>query len=153
MTGVIPHLIVHDGAAALEFYEKALGAEVTFQAPAPDGKRLFHASLSVNGGWFMLCDDFPEYSGVARAPKTTGTTGVTLHLNVPDCDAAVARMAEAGATVTMPPDDMFWGDRYAKVTDPFGHEWSLSNPISEERTEAAKKKFEEWQAAAATATV
>lgn len=150
--GVVPHLVVNDGSAALEFYQKALGAEVMFQAPAPDGKRLMHASLSVNGGIFMLCDDFPEWCGPARAPKTTGTTSVTMHLNVPDCDAAVARMAEAGGTVVMPPDDMFWGDRYGKATDPFGHEWSFSNPISQERTAAAAKKFEEWQASMAPAT-
>jgi PhnB protein len=153
VAGVIPHLVVHDGNAALEFYQKALGAEVTCRVPAPDGRRLMHASLSVGGGGFMLNDDFPEYCGPARAPKVTGTTGVTLHLNVPDCDAAVERMAEAGGTVVMPPDDMFWGDRYAKVTDPFGHEWSFSTRISEERTAAAAKKFEEWQSATATATV
>lgn len=152
MTGVLPHLVVHDGPAALEFYQKALGAEVSFQMPAPDGKRLMHAALSVGGGGFMLCDDFPEYcGGQARAPKVTGTTGVTLHLNVPDCDAAVARMESAGGTVAMPPEDMFWGDRYAKVTDPFGHEWSFSSPISADRTEAAKKKWEEWQSAMAAA--
>jgi PhnB protein len=154
LTGVIPHLVVHDGKAALEFYRKALGAEVTCQMPAPDGQRLMHAALSVGGGGFMLCDDFPEYCGPARAPKATGAApAVTLHLNVPDCDAAVARMESAGGTVTVPPEDMFWGDRYAKVTDPFGHEWSFSTPISEERTAAAAKKFEEWQSAAVPATV
>jgi PhnB protein len=144
-------LVVHDGNAALEFYQKALGAEVTCRMPAPDGQRVMHAALSVGGGGFMLCDDFPEWCGPARAPKTTGTTAVTLHLNVPDCDAAVARMESAGGTVAMPPEDMFWGDRYAKVTDPFGHEWSFSTPISVERTEEAKKKWEEWQTAMAAA--
>jgi PhnB protein len=152
VAGVIPHLVVHDGLAALEFYQKALGAEVAYQVPSPDGKRLMHASLSINGGGFMLCDDFPEYcGGQARAPKTTGVSGVTMHLNVPDCDAAVARMAEAGGTSVMPPEDMFWGDRYGKVTDPFGHEWSFATRISEERTAAAAKKFEEWQASMAAA--
>jgi PhnB protein len=151
LSGVVPHLVVHDGNAALEFYQKALGAEVTCRIPAPDGQRLMHASLSVNGGGFMLNDDFPEWCGPARAPKTTGTTGVTLHLNVPDCDAAVARMESAGGTVAMPPEDMFWGDRYAKVTDPFGHEWSFSTPISQERTAVAAKKWEEWQSAMAAA--
>jgi PhnB protein len=152
LPGILPHLVVHDGVAALEFYEKALGAEVTYRVPTPDGKRLMHASLAVGGGGFMLCDDFPEHSGgKARAPKATGTTGVTLHMNVPDCDAAVARMAAAGGTVILPPDDMFWGDRYAKVLDPFGHEWSFSHPLDAERTAAAAKKWEEWQTATANA--
>jgi PhnB protein len=151
-TGILPHLVVHDGNAALAFYEKALGAEVICRMPAPDGKRLMHAALTVGGSTLMLCDDFPEYcGGQARAPKATGTTGVTLHLNVPDCDAAVARMAEAGGTVAMPPEDMFWGDRYAKVTDPFGHEWSFAHPLTAEQTAAAAKKWEEWQAAAVPA--
>lgn len=152
LKGVIPHLVVHNGLAALEFYQKALGAEVQFQMPADDGKRLMHASLAVaGGGGFMLCDDFPEYcGGAARAPKNSGAApGVTLHLNVPDCDAAVKRMADAGAEVVMPPEDMFWGDRYAKVTDPFGHEWSFSSPLTEEQKAAAVKKWEEWQAATA----
>jgi PhnB protein len=145
LTGVIPHLIVHDGKAALEFYKKALGAEVVFQAAAQDGSgRLMHASLAVAGGGFMLNDDFPEYcGGKAKAPKSTGTTGVTLHLNVSDCDAAVAKMTAAGGTAIMPPDDMFWGDRYGKVLDPFGHEWSFSTVLSDERRAAAIKKWEQ----------
>ena len=148
-SGILPHLVVHDGMAALEFYQKGLGAEVTYHCPAPDGKRVLHASLTVGGSVFMLNDDFPEYcGGKARAPKTTGTTGVTLHLNVADCEAAIKRMAAAGATVTMEPDDMFWGDRYGKVVDPFGHEWSFSHPLTAEKAQAAAKKWEEWQAAA-----
>jgi PhnB protein len=147
--GIIPHLVVHDGNAAVEFYQKGLGAEVISRVPAPDGRRLMHAALAVGGSVLMLNDDFPEYcGGKVRAPKATGTTAVTMHLNVADCDAAVAKMAAAGATVTMPPDDMFWGDRYAKVTDPFGHEWSFSTPLTAERTAAAAKKWEEWQSAA-----
>jgi PhnB protein len=146
---LIPHLTVHDGNAALEFYKKGLGAEVLSHVPAPDGKRVMHAALSVGGSVFMLNDDFPEYcGGKVRSPKATGTTGVTLHLNVTDCDAAVQRMATAGGTVTMPPDDMFWGDRYAKVTDPFGHEWSFSHSLTPEKTAAAAKKWQEWQSAA-----
>src|SRR5262249_53566293 len=109
---VWPHLTVHDGKAAVEFYQKALGAVPQMVMPA--GDKVMHASLKVGDAVFMLNDDFPEYcGGLVRAPKTTGaTTSVTLHLNVPDCDAAVAKMAAAGGTVTMPPADMFWGDRY-----------------------------------------
>lgn len=145
---ILPHLVVHDGKAAVAFYKAGLGAEVLNVMPADDG-RLMHAALTVGGANFMLCDDFPEYcGGKDRAPKTAGGTGaVTLHLTVPDCDAAVAKMAEAGGTVTMPPGDMFWGDRYAKVTDPFGHEWSFSHPLTPEQQAAAAKAWDECQPA------
>jgi PhnB protein len=149
--GIVPHLVVHDGKAAVAFYQAALGAEVCHEVPADDGKRLMHAALRVGGAMLMLCDEFPEYcGGVRRAPKHVGVSGVTLHLTVPDCDAAVAKMAAAGGTVAMPPMDAFWGDRYAKVTDPFGHEWSFSHPLPAERAQAAVKAWEERCAAGAT---
>jgi PhnB protein len=152
-SGLMPHLVVHDGNAALAFYEKGLGAEVLSRVPAPDGKRLMHAALAVGGSTLMLCDDFPEYcGGKTRAPKVTGTTGVTLHLNVTDCDAAIQRMADAGGDVVMPATDAFWGDRYGKVLDPFGHEWSFSHPLTEEQKAAAMRQWQEWQAATATAS-
>src|SRR5947199_4925591 len=95
--GVIPHLVVKGGAAAVDFYKAAFGAVELFRMPGPDGK-LMHASLVVNGGPLMLCDDMPEHcGGVSRAPA--GPTPVTLHLNVPDADATIARATEAGATV------------------------------------------------------
>src|SRR5581483_9199568 len=108
-SAIVPHLVVHDGKAAVEYYKQGLGAEVTNLMPAPDG-RLMHASLSVGGACLMLCDDFPEHcGGKARAPKVTGGSGVTLHLSVPDCDAAVDRMTAAGGEVKMAPWDAFWG--------------------------------------------
>lgn len=138
-----PHLTVNDGKAAVEFYQKALGAVANHVAPM--GDKIMHAHLSIGDAVFMLNDDFPEFcEGKVRAPKSTGAISpVTLHLNVPDCDAAVDRMVKAGGTVSMPPMDAFWGDRYGKVTDPFGHEWSFSTPLSPERTKAAA---EEWKA-------
>ncbi|OWK34420.1 VOC family protein [Fimbriiglobus ruber] len=141
-TALIPHLVVHDGVAAIEFYKAALGAVEVFRMPAQDGKRLMHASLTIGGSPLFLNDDFPEYcEGKAKAPKHTGSTAVTLHINVPDCDAAIVKMADAGATVTMPAADMFWGDRYGRVQDPFGHEWSFSTTLSPERAQAAKEAF------------
>jgi len=96
--------------------------------PTPDG-RLMHASLKIGDAALMLCDDFPEYcGGVSRAPN--GPSPVTLHLNVDSADAAIAKAAAAGATVTMPAADMFWGDRYGQIVDPFGHSWSFSNPLT-----------------------
>ena len=138
-SGLIPHLVVKGGAKAVEFYKAALGAEEVCRMPTPDG-RLMHAALKIGDAHLFLCDDFPEYcGGVSRAPK--GPSPVTLHLNVPNCDAAIAQAAATGATVTMPAGDMFWGDRYGKVTDPFGHEWSFSHPLTPEQKAAAEKQW------------
>lgn len=128
---LVPHLVVNGGSKAVEFYKAALGAEAARVVPEENGPRLMHAELHVGGDKFFLCDDFPEYcGGKARSPAALGGTGVTIHLSVPNCDEAVSRMAAAGGTVVMPPWDAFWGDRYAKVLDPFGHEWSFSHPLA-----------------------
>jgi PhnB protein len=137
--GLVPHLVVKGAAAALDYYKAALGAVELCRMPGGDG-RLMHAAVQIGESMLYLCDDFPEYcGGVSRAPS--GPTPVTLHLSVPNVDAAIARAATAGATVTMPADDMFWGDRYGKVTDPFGHEWSFSHPLTEEQKAEAQKKW------------
>jgi PhnB protein len=128
--GVTAHLVVHDGAAALDFYKKALGANEVMRLPAEDGRRLMHSEIEVNGAKVFVRDDFPEHAGGQRsAPKDLGGTTVTLHLEVPNCDAAVDRAVKAGAKVTMPPMDAFWGARYAQVVDPFGHCWSFAHPL------------------------
>ena len=102
-----------------------------------------HAHLKVLGHDLMLCDDFPEHcGGVSRAPH--GPSPVTIHLCVENCDAAIAKMAAAGGTVTMPAGDMFWGDRYGKVTDPFGHDWSFTHPLTAEQKAAAEAKWAEF---------
>jgi PhnB protein len=128
---VIPHLNVNDGEAALAFYEKAFGAKVEMKMPAKDGKRLMHASMSLNGGTVMLVDDFPEFGQMgAKSPALAGATTVTIHLDVPDTDSAVDRALKAGATAIMKPDNMFWGQRYGQLKDPFGHVWSLGGPVT-----------------------
>ena len=131
---------------AIDFYKRAFGATVVTEQPTPDGKKLIHAALLVNGGLVMLSDDFPEQSGgVSRTPKAFGGTAVTLHLDLPDVDAIWKRAVEAGARVEMPLADMFWGDRYGIVTDPFGHRWSLATrkkaATQEELDAGAKKHF------------
>jgi PhnB protein len=126
-SGLTPHLSIRDGRAAeaIDFYKAAFGAEEQMRMPADDGKRLMHAHLTLNGGSLMLADDFPEYSGhAAGAPE-----GVTLHLQVTDADAVFNRAVEAGAQVKMPLADMFWGDRYGQLADPFGHRWSIGAPV------------------------
>ncbi len=114
----------------MEFYKRAFGAEEIDRVPAPDGRRIVHAAMRIGGGVVFLVDDFPEFSGgKASSPKALNGTPVTIHRYVENCDAAIGRAADAGATVLMPPDDMFWGDRYGVVTDPFGHNWSFATHV------------------------
>lgn len=120
---VTPHLVIRGAAKAIEFYKKALGAEEISRMPGPDG-RLMHAQLRIGTSPLMIVDEYPEWG--ARGPETIGGTSVCLHLYVQDCDAAMKRAEAAGAKVTMPAQDTFWGDRYGKLLDPFGHEWSIA---------------------------
>ena len=140
---VIPHLVCDPCAEAIAFYKKAFGAEEINRAPAPDG-RIMHAAIRIRNSIIFLVDDFPEYcGGKATSPKALHGTPVTIHQFVEDCDAAIDRAQKAGATVTMPAADMFWGDRYGTVTDPFGHNWSFATHIkdlSPEEMQAAMKE-------------
>ena len=120
-----PHLTVAGAAEAIEFYKKAFGATELGRMPAPDGKRLMHAMLRIGDSPVMLNDEFPEMGGKG-GPLKIGGTAVTVHLYVEDCDAVYKRAVAAGATAVMPPVDMFWGDRYGRLTDPFGHSWSIA---------------------------
>jgi uncharacterized glyoxalase superfamily protein PhnB len=143
---VTPHIVVDGADKALDFYKKAFGAEVLQRMPAPDGKRLMHATIKIGNSMLMLCDDFPEFSGgKSRSPGKLGASPVTIHLYVPDADAAFQRAVAAGAKVSMPLADMFWGSRYGTITDPFGHEWSIATHqrdlTPEQVAEGAKKAF------------
>ena len=132
---VIPHLIVGDAPAAIDFYVKAFGAEELGRVPGPEGK-LIHAAVRINGFLVMLADDFPEMSGgKSTTPTSLGGTPVTIHLTVTDVDAKFQRALDAGATVVVPLDEQFWGDRYGMVADPFGHHWSLGQPVREVSSE------------------
>jgi len=144
--GLIPHLVCSPCADAIEFYKKAFGAEEVSRAPAPDGKRLMHAEIRIAGRPVFLVDDFPEYCGGKSGTATSlGGTPVTIHRYVTDCDAAIHQAAQAGATIKMPAADMFWGDRYGVVVDPYGHQWSLathlSDPTPEEMAQAMQAAF------------
>jgi len=140
--GPIPHLTVNDGKAALKYYQEAFGAIIEREMPAPDGQRLMHASLKIGDGTLMLNDEFPEYcGGKLRNPTALGGTPVVLHLNVPDCDATIEKAVKAGGTVKMPAMDMFWGDRYGQVIDPFGHEWSFAQPLTADKKKAAEEAW------------
>jgi len=128
---VLPHLVVDDAAAAIDFYVKAFGAVEQGRVPGPDGK-LIHASLAINGSSVMLNDDFPEMSGgKSMTPKALGGSPVTIHLVVTDVDKQFQQAIDAGGTVVMPVEDQFWGDRYGVLEDPFGHQWSMGQPVRE----------------------
>jgi PhnB protein len=128
--GLTPHIQIGDkrAAEAIDFYKVAFGATEIRRMPAEDGVRLMHAHLHVNGSSLMLHDEFPEYVDPAAA-DVAGGSGLTLHLQVNDADAWFDRAVAAGATASMPVQDMFWGDRYGQVTDPFGYRWSIAHTL------------------------
>jgi len=121
---VTPYLTVKGAAQAIDFYKRAFGAQEVERMPGPDGKSVMHAELKLGDSVVMLSDESPQ--GGTRSPQTLGGSTAYLFLYVPDVDAAFKRAVDAGAKATMPPTDMFWGDRFGKVSDPFGHEWGLA---------------------------
>lgn len=123
MRSVTPHLICAGAAAAIEFYGKAFGAEEISRHPGPDG-RILHAALRIGDSVVFLTDEFPEQN--CLGPAHSAGAPVSIHLYVTDADAVFARAQKAGATVLMPIADMFWGDRYGQLKDPFGHRWSVA---------------------------
>lgn len=126
-----PHLVVDDAAGAIDFYVKAFDAVELGRVPRSDGK-LIHAAVRINGFTVLLNDDFPETcGGKSMTPTSLGGTPVTIHLTVTDVDTQFQRALDAGATVVVPLADQFWGDRYGMVSDPFGHRWSLGQPVRE----------------------
>lgn len=140
MDSIIPHLVVNDAAGAIEFYKKAFGAQELYRMPSPDGK-IMHAELRIHGRPLMLCD---EVMG-AQGPKGLGGSSVTMSMYVEDADAVFNQAVGAGATVQLPIGDQFWGDRYGKVVDPFGHQWAIMTHKEdlgpEEMMERAQKAF------------
>jgi PhnB protein len=129
-SGVTPHLIIRGrrAAEAVDFYTAAFAAREVHRMPSDDG-RIMHCHLAVNGGSVMLNDEFPEY----QDGKEGGSPeGVTLHLQLEDADSLWQQAIAAGATVVMPLEDQFWGDRYGVLKDPFGHRWSLGAPVQQQ---------------------
>jgi uncharacterized glyoxalase superfamily protein PhnB len=137
MHSLTPHLVVRGGAQALEFYKKAFGAVELSRSEMPGSDKLMHASMRIGDSVMMVNDEFPEFG--SKAPPTVGGSPVTIHLYVADCDATVKTATAAGAKVTMPPMDMFWGDRYAKLEDPFGHHWSVATKVKDVTPEEMAK--------------
>lgn len=126
MHTVTPHLVCAGAADAIEFYKKAFGATELMRVPGPQG-RLMHAHVRIGDSSVMLVDEFPEWGSFG--PKSLKGSSVTIHLYVENADASFERALAAGATVRMPLENTFWGDRYGVVTDPFGHNWSIATHI------------------------
>jgi PhnB protein len=126
------HLCVHDGRAAIAFYESAFGGVCTFHQMADDGARVLHANITLFSAEIMVHDEFPELGGYVMSPASRGGASIALNANLPsppDVDAAIARATAAGADVILPASDTFWGARYGRVRDPFGHVWAFNAPL------------------------
>ncbi len=140
----VPYLSVTDAGAAVAFYSRVFETEPTLQLNMPDG-RVMHCEFRLGSARFFLSEELPEHGGTP-SPASLGATTVAIHLYVDDCDAMVARMKSNGADVVMAPTDMFWGERFARVRDPFGHEWGITTRLyamtSAEIQAAADKMFE-----------
>jgi PhnB protein len=119
-----PYITVKDVAQSIDFYRRALGAEERMRLATPDGKKVMHGEVAIGDSVVMLGEENGERGCVAPSGLKGHSAG--LYFYVPDVDAAFTQAKGAGAKVTMPVTDMFWGDRYAKVADPFGHEWGLA---------------------------
>ncbi|HLO76322.1 MAG TPA: VOC family protein [Magnetospirillum sp.] len=133
---LIPYLMVADAAAAIAFYVKAFGAQEVSRLTTPDGSRVVHAELLIHGAKLFLADECGE-------PAQPGGR-IGLHLEVPDADEAQARAAQAGAKVTMPVSEMFWGARYGKMQDPFGIVWSVSHQVRQPSEAELKEAIANW---------
>jgi len=134
--GLTPYLVVNNAKEAIDFYTKAFGAREVARHGAPNTEKLMHVALEVFGSMMYFADDFPEFcGGKSRTPQSLGGTPVTLHLQVEDAQSVWDKAVAAGATVTMPLKDQFWGDKYGQLVDPFGHSWSIGQTISQPSAE------------------
>lgn len=142
---ITPSIVVHDAAAAIAFYKQAFGAEELVRMPTDEGK-IMHAEIRIGDSVVMLSDEFDF--GVS-SPKTLKGTTASLMIYVPDVDEVIRTAEAAGAKVIMPAQDMFWGDRFGRVADPFGHDWSIATHIEDltpaEMEERQKKMMEQMK--------
>jgi uncharacterized glyoxalase superfamily protein PhnB len=142
---VTPYLTVKGAAQAIDFYTRALGAKEVERMTGPDGKSIMHAEIRIGDSVVMLSDEFPQMG--ARSPQTLGGTTGSIFLYVTDVDTAFKRALDAGAKALMPPTDMFWGDRFGKFADPFGHEWGMATHKEDLSPEEIRKRGQAAMAA------
>jgi PhnB protein len=139
---VSAYLIVKNAAEALDFYKQALGAEPGVRMTGPDGQSTMHAEMHIGNSTVMLSDENPQWG--AQSPETLGGSPSSLHIYVEDADALFKRAVEAGCEVVAPIMDAFWGDRYGKLKDPFGHQWGIATHIEDVPPEDMGRRAEEW---------
>lgn len=141
-SSVTPHLIIKDCGAAIDFYKKALGADEIYRSLMPDG-RVMHAMIKIGNSFVMMADEFPDMGSVG--PNTLGGTSATLHIYTEDADKLFKQATDAGAITLMPLSDMFWGDRYGMIQDPYGHRWAIAthkiDVLPQDMEKAAKEFF------------
>ena len=135
-------LVVRDGKKAIEYYKTAFGAKVLSVMNGPDGQSVMHAELKIGDTKIYLGDEMPDMG--ARSPQALGGSPVSLNIYTEDCDAMFKKAIAAGGTVKMPLDNMFWGDRYGKITDPFGHEWGIATHVEDVSETEMEKRGREW---------
>jgi PhnB protein len=133
---ITPGLVCRDASRAIEFYKAAFGAQEIMRMPSPDGK-ITHAELKIGDSMLFVNDEFP---GMAAAPSPTTTPSNALFLYVTDVDSVFKRAVDAGSRVDMPVQDMFWGDRYGKLTDPFGHSWGIATHVEDVAPEEMERR-------------
>jgi PhnB protein len=135
-----PQLTCRDAARAIDFYKEALGAKELMRMAGPNGK-VMHAELQIGDSRFMIGDEFP---GMSAAPNPTALHSTSLFVYTDDVDTAFNRAVKAGARADMPPSNMFWGDRYGKFTDPFGHQWGVATHVEDVAPAEMQRRSEEW---------
>ena len=140
---VTPYLVQKDTNKALDYYQKAFGAEVIMSMPGAGGK-IMHAEMKIGDSFVFMSDEFPEWSPDTKSPQTVGAVTGTVFLYVTDVDAVYKRAVDAGARSIMPPSDMFWGDRFGKVADQFGHHWGIATHIEDVPPGEIGKRQAEW---------
>jgi PhnB protein len=143
---ITPSVTCRDAAKAIDFYKKAFGAQELMRMPSPDGTKVSHAEIKIGDSVVFVSDEFP---GMSAAPSPTSTPSYSLFLYVADVDSVFNRAVSAGARADMPMQDMFWGDRFGKLTDPFGHEWSVATHIEDVPPAEMGKRAQEAMAAMA----
>jgi PhnB protein len=139
---ITPSLTCKNAAAAIDFYKEAFGATEMSRMEGPGGS-VGHAELRIGDSLIFVADEFP---GMSAAPTPGVTPASYLFVYTEDCDATFNRAVEAGATPTMPLADMFWGDRYGKITDPFGHSWGIGTHVEDVAPEEMERRAAEWTA-------
>jgi len=140
---ITPYLAVDDASGAIDFYKRAFGAEERVRMPTPDGK-VAHAELAIGDSLIMLSDPFGE--GQVKSPKALGGSTTGIFLYTADVDATYKQALDAGATSTQEPEVMFWGDRFARVTDPYGHSWQLATHVEDVSPEEMERRSQEAMA-------